>query len=429
MNDARSIHIDRQHPRPRQSGSSNTYRFLLYSHDSHGLGHLRRNLTISRALLDRFRNASVMILTGSPCSTQFPLPARCDVVKIPAVGKGPDGCYVPRSLNLPLKEVAEIRRQLIFATYRSYDPHAILVDHQPAGLLGEMMDVLEDAHGAGKFLAFGCRDIVDTPKAVEKSWSIPSCKLALEHFYDHIFVYGDQRVFDPIREYGPVKRIVGKASVTGYVVNPPSHQSRKPSLGGRPRVLVTVGGGDDGMERIRNYLDSLRLAPVGWNSHIVTGPLMPLQQVHAYKQEVRHSELRGHLKISRFHGDLPGLMHQSDAIVSMAGYNSCMEILQSGTPAVLMPRERMRQEQAIRARRLAELGFARHVPVGDKESLRRAVEESLNAPRTASFALNFDGPANICDAFARQMGGEQFHPQSQGRARRRTALHAVPFPQ
>jgi predicted glycosyltransferase len=406
MNDAQSIRIGRADARPDCTDNSTTLRFLLYSHDSHGLGHLRRNLTIAKALLDRFHNASVIILTGSPCSTQFPLPANCDVVKIPAVGKDEVGRYVPRSLDLPLEDLIELRRQLILAAYRSFDPDVILVDHQPVGLLGEMLEVLEQARDAGKLLAFGCRDIVDAPAVVEKSWSVPACKLALEHFYDHVFIYGDQRVFDPVREYEPLRRIEEKVSVSGYVVNGSGHEPRKPQPGKKPRVLVTLGGGDDGTERIRNYLDALRLGPVGWTSHIVAGPLMPLQQVHAYKQEVKHSELREYVKISRFHGDIPGLMRQSNAIVSMAGYNSCMEILQSGTPAVLMPREQMRQEQSIRASRLAELGLAQHVPVGETKALRGAIEDALGSPRTTSASLNFDGLAAVCDVIGRQLGFE-----------------------
>lgn len=410
MNDAHPIPISRTDVHADPSRYSAGCKFLLYSHDSHGLGHLRRNLSIARALLDRFDNASVMILTGSPCATQFPLPPNCDVVKIPAVGKDQNGRYTPRSLDVSLDMAMAYRRRLILAAYESYDPDVIVVDHQPAGLMGEMMDVLERARAAGKLLVFGSRDIVDAPGVVEKSWSLPACKLALEHFYERIFVYGDQRVFDPLAEYRPLKRIAGKVSITGYVASNPGQPTRKPRSDGRPRVLVTVGGGDDGTQRIRNYLDSLRLDPVGWTSRIVTGPLMPLQQVRDYKQEVKQGALRGQVKINRFHGDIPGLMHQSDAIVSMAGYNSCLEILQSETPAVLMPRERMRQEQSIRAHRFAELGLAQNVPAGDARLLRGAVETALASRRHPPVSLNLDGLATICDEIGQMIGLEPVRP-------------------
>jgi predicted glycosyltransferase len=392
---------------PRPSGGC---KFLLYSHDSHGLGHLRRNLSIARALLARFDGASAVIVTGSPCATQFPLPPNCDVIKIPAVGKDPEGRYRPRSLDVPLDRIIDYRRQLILTAYESYDPDVILVDHQPAGLMGEMMDVLERARSAGKVLVFGSRDIVDAPDVVAASWSLSACRLALEHFYERILVYGDRRVFDPLAEYRPLQRIADKVLITGYVAGSPGNPGRKPQADGRPRVLVTVGGGDDGIERIRNILDSLRLGPVGWNSKIVTGPLMPLEQVREFKQEVKQEGLRGRVKITRFHGDIPGLMQQSDAIVSMAGYNSCLEILQSGTSAVLIPRERMRQEQSIRAHRLAQLGLAQNVPVGDARRLRSAVEAALASKRPPPVSLNFDGLATLCDEIG-QLAGLQSVPR------------------
>lgn len=404
MNDANPIQIGRADTSSDHSHAPGGCKFLLYSHDSHGLGHLRRNLSIARSLLDRFTDVSVLILTGSPCATQFPLPPNCDVVKIPAVGKDQNGRYTPRSLDVPLDTAIEYRRRLILAAYESYDPDVILVDHQPAGLMGEMMDVLERAQTAGKLLAFGSRDIVDAPGVVEKSWSASACKLALEHFYERIFVYGDPRLFDAIAEYGPLRRIASKVSITGYVANGPTLSSRKVRSDGRPRVLVTVGGGDDGMQRIRNYLDSLQLGPVGWVSRIVTGPLMPLQQVQAYKREIKQGGLRGQVKVSRFHGDMPGLMHQADAVVSMAGYNSCLEILQSGTPAVLMPREHMRQEQSIRAHRLAELGLAQSVPAGDARLLRGAVETALASKRHPPVSLNLDGLATLCEEIGEMIG-------------------------
>ena len=83
------------------SGNSNTQyiRVLLYSHDSWGLGHLRRGLAIADAITTWFANADVLIITGSPCATQFELPARCDVLKLPAVSKDLQGLYIPRKLS------------------------------------------------------------------------------------------------------------------------------------------------------------------------------------------------------------------------------------------------------------------------------------------------------------------------------------------
>jgi predicted glycosyltransferase len=88
----------------------------------------------------------------------------------------------------------------------------------------------------------------------------------------------------------------------------------------------------------------------------------------------------------------------------MAGYNSCLEILQSGTPAVMMPRKAMRQEQLIRASRLAALGLVRTAPADDPELLRDALRHALRSERNPRNELALDGLANICQSVARTLG-------------------------
>lgn len=412
MNENHAIPICRYQSSAGRPGRARNPRVLLYSHDSYGLGHLRRNLAIAGALTNRLPNVSVVILTGSPCATQFPLPPNCDVVKIPAICKDDQGRYIPRGLDVSLDQAIALRQGLIHATYNAFDPDIILVDHQPTGLLNEMVAVLEIAREDGKFLAFGARDIVDSPESVEDAWSTEECMRAFECYYDQVFIYGDRRVFDPLVEYPLLGRILHKVSITGYVTGTPPGNAKKASKDGPPLVLVTVGGGDDGMQRISHYLDAIRLGSTPWKSHIVTGPLMPRSRVHEYKHEIKHSELRDRVKISMFHGDIPGLMRDADAVVSMAGYNSCLEILKSGTPGILLPREQMRQEQSIRAARLAALGLAQRVPIGDATGLRQAIEYALSARPKPMLELNFDGLDNICDVLAHAAGSQSLSTRS-----------------
>jgi predicted glycosyltransferase len=404
MNLSKAIPVARNDLVPGARKRSRHFRVLLYSHDSHGLGHLRRNLAIAGALRRSFPDCGIVILTGSPCATQFPLPDDCDIVKIPAIAKDRAGRYVPRSLGLSLDEAIALRRQLILAAYAAYNPDVVIVDHQPTGLLDEMLGVLERARRDGKFVAFGMRDIVDAPAVVNAAWSSPACRRAFEQCYDRVLVYGDRRVFDPLEEYSILAPLADKVSFMGYVVEPPAQPARETPAEGHEHVLVTVGGGDDGTQRIETCLSVFRHAQATWTSRIVTGPLMPAEQVLQYKQLVKHSELRGRVKITRFHGDIPGLMHRADAIVSMAGYNSCLEILQSGTPAVLMPRQVMRQEQVIRANRLAALGLVRTVPADDPELLAEALRQALRSERNSRVELDLDGLTNICEAVVSALG-------------------------
>ena len=78
----RSLHPDRTPPR-----------ILLYSHDTFGLGHLRRSRTIAQALVSAFPDASALILTGSPSGVGMSMDPRRflqpgDVVRIEIEGLG-----------------------------------------------------------------------------------------------------------------------------------------------------------------------------------------------------------------------------------------------------------------------------------------------------------------------------------------------------
>jgi predicted glycosyltransferase len=376
--------------------SSGASRVLLYSHDSFGLGHFRRNLAIARALVEQSPQVNVLMVSGSPCATQFSLPDRCDVVKLPTVGKCARGRYVPRNLSISLENTLDLRRQLIDAAYRSFDPDAIIVDHQPTGLAGEALPMVRAARSVGKLTVFGMRDIVDAAEVVERDWSTPECREALERDYSQIAVYGDQDLFDAVDEYSVLRPLRDKISSVGYVATPVDRTSPRPVPTLEQQVLLTVGGGEDGAERVEAYVEALDLAPVDWQSEIVLGPLMKESRVRGCLAMVDRSRYASSIRVSRFHPDLPRLMRQSDVIVSMAGYNSCVEALRSRRPTILMPRDKVRHEQRIRAARFAGKGLAQSVEHPDPVQLREALDRAISAPDSTPASPNLDGLKNMC---------------------------------
>lgn len=371
-------------------------RVLLYSHDSFGLGHFRRNLAIARALVAQSAHVNVLMISGSPCATQFSLPRRCDVVKLPSVGKNEAGEYVPKNLGISLGETLDLRRQLITAAYRSFDPDVIVVDHQLTGMQGEALPMVRAARESGKLTVFGMRDIVDAAEVVERDWGSAECREVLERDYARIFIYGDRTVFDAISEYPVLQPYRDKIATLGYIAGPVSRNSPRPVPTLEQHVLVTVGGGEDGAERVEAYLEALSLKPANWNSHIITGPLMDEKKVRACKAIVDRSRHSKSIRISRFHSDIPTLMQQADAVVSMAGYNSCAELLRSRKPTVLMPRDKLRHEQRIRAARLAARGLAQSIEKPDPWALRQALEQALSGQAAATDTPNLDGLQNMC---------------------------------
>jgi len=374
-------------------------RLMMYSHDSWGLGHLRRSLAIAGAATDHFENLNVLIVTGSPCATQFDLPDRVDVMKLPAVSKGSQGQYVSRRWPGKLAGTLEIRSRLISESFRAFEPHVIIVDHQLTGLYGEALPMLREAHAAGRYLIYGMRDVLDAPETVSAQWDSEAHRWALQEGFDLLCVYGSPDIFDPCSEYPELAQASDRIVFTGYMPSPPS-TARWPAIPSlRQKVLVTMGGGEDGGDRIEAYLESLTLGIPEWNSLILAGPLMDAKLVRSIESSVEKRGLSDRVHVRHFSNDVLRHMRDADAVVSMAGYNSCAEIMQCRVPAVLLPRSWPRSEQLIRARRLAELGLAQCLEDYTPEAIRQALEHALTLGVVSGSHPPLNGLETICELF------------------------------
>ncbi len=380
-------------PWARATAEEGRPRILLYSHDSFGLGHLRRSLTLAAELAQAFPEASLLLVTGSPCATFFDLPPRVGLVKLPSVTKDESGAYAPRGLPGSLSFTLRLRRGLIQETFRTYEPDLLIVDHQVVGLLGEMLGVLREAKKRGTRTILGVRDVIDSPEVVAREWGSDDCRWALSEGYDRVCVYGAPEVFDARHEYPIPPELGERLEFTGYVVRPSAHLPFRPVPSLRPQVLVTMGGGEDGAERIDAYLSALELEPSDWESVVVAGPLLDTREARRLR---RRAEALGSVRLHRFHADLPHLLAQCQAVVSMAGYNTCAEILRSRRPSVLLPRTWPRLEQRIRAERLAALGLT-DVPELEPIQVRRAIERALARGGVGERMPNLDGARRVSE--------------------------------
>src|SRR5215207_3233897 len=114
-------------------------RVLIYSHDTFGLGHLRRSRAIANALVDERPGISVIILSGSPVIGNFEFGSGVDYVRVPGVTKLPDGDYRTLNLNLSLDEAVHLREALILQTAEAFRPDLLIVDKEPTGFRGKLL--------------------------------------------------------------------------------------------------------------------------------------------------------------------------------------------------------------------------------------------------------------------------------------------------
>src|SRR5687767_12694164 len=104
----------RRVPRPR--------RVALYSHDTMGCGHMRRNLLIAQALAVPPVSAAVPLISGAREASWFSIPPGVDCLTLPALAKAADGTYHTRTLGVPLTEVTRLRGRAVAAALDSFRP-------------------------------------------------------------------------------------------------------------------------------------------------------------------------------------------------------------------------------------------------------------------------------------------------------------------
>src|SRR5262249_36375146 len=173
-------------------------RILIYSHDTFGLGHLRRCRAIAHSLVEADSSLSVLILSGSPIIGSFDFRSRVDFVRIPGVIKLRNGEYVSLNLHIDIEETLAMRSSIIRHTADIFDPDILIVDKEPLGLRGELLPTLDLLRARGTPLVLGLRDVMDEPSALESEWERKNAIPALHQYYDEIWVYGLPQICDPL---------------------------------------------------------------------------------------------------------------------------------------------------------------------------------------------------------------------------------------
>lgn len=352
---------DRLQPSP--MGRPAKSRILFYSHDTFGLGHFRRCLTIASYLSRHIPSLSVLMLTGLDAHGAFEAPAGVDFVKLPSIWKAGADHYHSRHLRVSFARVRRMRKELIRGVTRAFDPHIVVVDNVPRGAEGEMLPTLRHlrTHRPETRIVLTLRDVLDAPENIVPKWRAQGVYDVLSAFYDEIWVAGAQSVFDPVSLYEIPETLSPRVKFCGYVVRSTLREDvdivrRQLHLGGAPLVVASCGGGGDGQQLVETYLEAApALAREGIQSAVFLGPDMPAAQRRALKQRASANGER--VTAFDFHPDLVSFLRLASASVSMAGYNTVCEVLALGVPALVVPRVAPRQEQLLRAEAFAAHGL------------------------------------------------------------------------
>jgi predicted glycosyltransferase len=171
----------------RTEASSRRCRLALYSHDTMGLGHLRRNLLITQTLAHSALQVDILMIGGVREANAYTMPDGVDCLSLPALRKEFDGRYRARSLDIPLQQLIAVRASTICAALEAFRPDALIVDNVPRGAVSELEPALAQLRARGDSrCVLGLRDVLDDPMTVQHEWRRAANEEAIREYYDAV---------------------------------------------------------------------------------------------------------------------------------------------------------------------------------------------------------------------------------------------------
>ncbi|UWQ75348.1 glycosyltransferase family protein [Leisingera sp. M658] len=367
-----------------------------------GTGHLARALTLARA----FTAAShqVQVVSGG-----FPAPQLdtdgIGLIQLPPLRS--DGVDFTRLLaeDGRLTDAAYmIRRQdVLCAALNDMQPDVLITELYPFGrrsLRKEFLALLDAAHALPRrpVILSSIRDILAPPSKPEKA---DKADAVIARFYDAVLVHSDPAATKLEASWPVTRMLAGKLRYTGYVAPPAA--GPHPSQAGSGEVLVSAGGGSVGTPLYQAALDAAKLMPdTPWR--LLVGGSDAAARIADFAKAGSPALLEPARK------DFRQMLSHAAASVSMCGYNTALDLLQAGTPAVLIPFDAGNEtEQGLRAASLAPLNGVQVVKTADlsARTLCAAVKAVLHAPPRVAGGFRFDGAARSVEIAAELAGGRE----------------------
>jgi len=352
-----------------------------------GTGHLERMRRIAEALAAL--GADVHFVTGG-----VPLPGRMPngvrIVQLPPV-KVADASFTPLrdADGLPIDErYRHDRVERLLAAFEAAMPAVMLFETFPFGrrsLRFELVPLLEriaTMRQRPRVLA-SIRDILqlqEKPGRDAESWEWA------QRWFDEVLVHGDPS-FVRLEETFPLAAD-GRVPIfyTGYVTSPGKPLPRAP-LAEQREIVVSAGGGATGSHVLHAAIAAQALSAhrdLLWR--VLVGPGIAEDEFRALAAKANAGVV-----VERNRHDFPALLARARVSVSQAGYNTVMDVLRSGAPAVMVPFEgRTETEQRMRTQRLAARGALELVDERELSATTLAAAVDRSAMRSTRPAPPFD---------------------------------------
>jgi predicted glycosyltransferase len=308
----------------------------------------------------------------------------------------------PTDQNRALDEVKEERKKLLYSLFEKTAPDLFLIELYPFGRrsFGFEIEPVLEAVRRGDFgptkVICSLRDIL-VEKKDHQTYEKRVLSL-LNKYFDGLLVHADETLVSLGETFESTDKISIPVAYTGFVTPRPSEgggkkvRTRLGLKGKEALVVASAGGGRVGQDLLKTAIEAhaLLIGEKQLRLCVFTGPFMAEANFSTLSDRV--ASLPGVL-LERFTTDFLSYLAAADLSISMAGYNTCMNILAAGVPALVLPFAQNR-EQRIRAEKLAALGGLHLLREVDIEPSRLAtlMAQVLNSGiKPLKVPINLDG--------------------------------------
>ena len=373
-------------------------RVMVYVQHLLGVGHQKRTAAIARAMTAIGLDVTYVsggfpvgdLDTGGAAMVQLPPCKAADStfsVLVDDAGRPIDNAWKER------------RRNCLLAVFEGVRPDVLLTEMFPFGrrmFRFELVPLLERAAERRPLVVSSIRDILVSKAKPGRDDEIVAM---VERWYDLVLVHGDPDLIPIESTFAPAARIADRLRYTGYVAETAIGQGN-----GNGEVVVSAGGGRVGGKLLQTAIAArplCSLADAVWR--LLVGHGFPDDDFAALGFAAGDGVI-----VERARPDFPSLLAECAVSVSQAGYNTVMDVLTAGAPAVFVPfAEGEENEQTLRATLLAGRGLARVVEEGTltPQSLAAAIDAAAARRTGKGIEILMDGAATAARIIADLLKG------------------------
>jgi predicted glycosyltransferase len=376
-------------------------KIIYYCQHVLGMGHYFRSLEICKA----FKDHDVILVSGG-APMNMPVPEHVRQVSLPPLGMDPEfGGLVSNSGTGTVDEIKAWRQQTLYNLFLCECPDLFMVELFPFGRKAFAFELIPIFNGirqnalSPSRVVCSLRDIL-----VEKKDTLAyesRVITLLNSWFDTLLIHSDPAIVKLDETFSRMADIRIPVVYTGFVTPKPLAENRaaireRLGIDNDSRLIVaSAGGGKVGFVLLDAVIQAFENIALETDAflQVFTGPFME-------KEPVRRLQEKGtnRVGVSRFTPDFPAYLAAADLSVSMAGYNTCMNILAARVPSLVWPFSQNR-EQRLRAERFSEMGGMRVLEDADlePEQLAGLMTRSLADRVRPGCSVDLDGADHTSD--------------------------------